>query len=78
MGECCDWTVGFYLRTLKMKKQGRQSEIKYARGQRNIGHVKCWFVKILCNGRMNSFSLFLGQDCGCGRLWAGPYYLSEQ
>jgi len=60
------------------KTGGGPSVIKYTRGQRNIGRMKCWFIKIMYNGRMNSFSLFLGQDCGCGRLWAGPYYLSEQ
>lgn len=62
----------------KDEKTGEPSEVKYTRGQRNIGHMKCQFIKIVYNRRMNSFSLFLGQDCGCGRLWAGPYYLSEQ
>jgi len=41
-----------------MKKQGRPSEVKYTRGQRNIGHVKCQFITVVYKRRMNSFSLF--------------------
>jgi hypothetical protein len=62
-----------------LKKQlERPSEVKCTGEQMKIGHMKYKFIMMVYNGRMNYFSLFLGQDCGCGRLWAGTYYLSEQ